>query len=161
MLLRHYFLWNGRMGPAPKQIPCVTVFQQSLARTRQTGRHRTTRHGTGCEEKRKRRRQCGKNKSLPRPSTAVNHALPEEPLSETAPGPPSPRFSTPRIRTCPGHSNHALTLGDDTARRAWIEDGDGRARGMWALAACVPQAYARATEQRRQALREADFPLPA
>ena len=32
---------------------------------------------------------------------------------------------------------------------------------MWALAAYVPQAYTRATEQHRQALREAGFPLPA
>ena len=31
---------------------------------------------------------------------------------------------------------------------------------MWALAAYVPQAYARATEQHREALEEAGFPLP-
>ncbi|OLP95510.1 hypothetical protein AK812_SmicGene22336, partial [Symbiodinium microadriaticum] len=31
---------------------------------------------------------------------------------------------------------------------------------MWALAAYVPQAYARSTEQHREALREAGFPLP-
>ena len=31
---------------------------------------------------------------------------------------------------------------------------------MWALAAYVPQAYARATEQHREVLREAGFPLP-
>ena len=31
---------------------------------------------------------------------------------------------------------------------------------MWALAAYVPQAYARATKQHRQTLREAGFPLP-
>ena len=30
---------------------------------------------------------------------------------------------------------------------------------MWALAAYVPQAYARATEQHRESLQEADFPL--
>ena len=31
---------------------------------------------------------------------------------------------------------------------------------MWALAAYVPQAYARATELHQEALREAGFPLP-
>ena len=50
------------MGPAPKQIPCATIFQQSLykkpnesgrqdsdgfAPTAPTGRHGTTLHGTG------------------------------------------------------------------------------------------------------------------
>ncbi|CAE7886694.1 unnamed protein product, partial [Symbiodinium necroappetens] len=42
------------------------------------------------------------------------------------------------------------------ARRYHTHEGS-----MWALAAYVPQAYARATEQHRQALREAGFPLPA
>ena len=32
---------------------------------------------------------------------------------------------------------------------------------MWALAAYVPQAYARSTEQHREKLRQAGFPLPA
>ena len=35
----------------------------------------------------------------------------------------------------------------------WLSD-------KWALAAYVPQAYARTTEQHREALREAGFPLP-
>ena len=104
------------------------------------------------------------------------------------------------IQNMPGHSNHALALGDYTGGRMWIEDDEGDStawladkkvgrelRGrwldmhdkpvsfdarryhmvephegsMWALAAYVPQAYARATEQHRQALREAGFPLPA
>ena len=103
------------------------------------------------------------------------------------------------IQNMPGHSNHALALGDYTGGRVWIEDdgGDSTAwladkkggrelRGrwldmhdnpvsfdarryhkvephegsMWALAAYVPQAYARATEQHREALEEAGFPLP-
>ena len=104
------------------------------------------------------------------------------------------------IQNMPGHSNHALALGEYTGGRVWIEDDEGDSaawledkkggrelRGrwldmhdkpvsfdarryhkvephegsMWALAAYVPQAYARATEQHRQALREAGFPLPA
>ena len=102
------------------------------------------------------------------------------------------------IQNMPGHSNHALALGEYTGGRVWIEDDEGGStawledkkggrelRGrwldmhdkpvsfdarryhkvephegsMWALAAYVPQAYARATEQHRQALREAGFPL--
>ena len=113
----------------------------------------------------------------------------------------NPRMGLHRdIQNMPGHSNHALALGDYTGGRVWIEDDEGDStawladkkggrelRGrwldmhdkpvsfdarryhmvephegsMWALAAYVPQAYARATEQHRQALREAGFPLPA
>ena len=113
----------------------------------------------------------------------------------------NPRMGLHRdIQNMPGHSNHALALGDYKGGRVWIEDdaGDSTAwladkkggrelRGrwldmhdkpvsfdarryhmvephegsMWALAAYVPQAYARATEQHRQALREAGFPFPA
>ena len=112
----------------------------------------------------------------------------------------NPRMGLHRdIQNMPGHSNHALALGDYTGGRVWIEDdgGDSTAwladkkggrelRGrwldmhdnpvsfdarryhkvephegsMWALAAYVPQAYARATEQHREALEEAGFPLP-
>ena len=103
------------------------------------------------------------------------------------------------IQNMPGHSNHALALGEYTGGRVWIEDDEGGStawledkkggrelRGrwldmhdkpvsfdarryhkvephegsVWALAAYVPQAYARATEQHRQAQREAGFPLP-
>ena len=113
----------------------------------------------------------------------------------------NPRMGLHRdIQNMPGHSNHALALGEYTGGRVWIEDDEGDSpawledkkggrelRGrwldmhdkpvsfdarryhkvephegsMWALAAYVPQAYARATEQHRQALREAGFPLPA
>ena len=113
----------------------------------------------------------------------------------------NPRMGLHRdIQNMPGHSNHALALGEYTGGRVWIEDDEGDStawledkkggrelRGrwldmhdkpvsfdarryhkvephegsMWALAAYVPQAYARATEQHRQALREASFPLPA
>ena len=112
----------------------------------------------------------------------------------------NPRMGLHRdIQNMPGHSNHALALGDYTGGRVWIEDDEGdctawladkkggrelrgrwldmhdkpvsfdarryhmvepHARSMWALAAYVPQAYARATEQHREALRQAGFPLP-
>ena len=112
----------------------------------------------------------------------------------------NPRMGLHRdIQNMPGHSNHALALGDYTGGRVWVEDDEGDStawladkkgarelRGrwvdmhdkpvsfdarryhmvephegsMWALAAYVPQAYARATEQHREALREAGFPRP-
>ena len=110
----------------------------------------------------------------------------------------NPRMGLHRdIQNMPGHSNHALALGDYTGGRVWIEDDEGDSTAwlddkkggrelwtcttspsasmlaaiishkvephegsMWALAAYVPQAYARATEQHREALREAGFPLP-
>ena len=87
----------------------------------------------------------------------------------------NPRMGLHRdIQNMPGHSNHALALGEYTGGRVWIEDDEGDStawladkkggrelRGsMWALAAYVPQAYARATEQHREALRQAGFPLP-
>ena len=112
----------------------------------------------------------------------------------------NPRMGLHRdIQNMPGHSNHALALGDYTGGRVWIEDDEGDStawledkkggrelRGrwldmhdkpgsfdarryhmvephegsMWALAAYVPQAYARATEQHKKALRDASFPLP-
>ncbi|OLP80782.1 hypothetical protein AK812_SmicGene38759 [Symbiodinium microadriaticum] len=105
----------------------------------------------------------------------------------------NPRMGLHRdIQNMPGHSNHALALGEYTGGRVWIEDDEGDSpawledkkggrelRGrwldmhdkpvsfdarryhkvephegsMWALAAYVPQAYARATEQHRQACR--------
>ena len=53
---------------------------------------------------------------------------------------------------------HDKSVSFDARRYHKVEPHEG---SMWALAAYVPQAYARATEQHRQALREAGFPLPA
>ena len=53
---------------------------------------------------------------------------------------------------------HDQPVSFDARRYHMVEPHEG---SMWALAAYVPQAYARATEQHRQALREAGFPLPA
>ncbi|CAE7236559.1 unnamed protein product [Symbiodinium sp. CCMP2592] len=53
---------------------------------------------------------------------------------------------------------HEKPVSFDARRYHMVEPHEG---SMWALAAYVPQAYARATEQHRQALREAGFPLPA
>ena len=53
---------------------------------------------------------------------------------------------------------HDKPVSFDARRYHKVEPHEG---SMWALAAYVPQAYARATEQHRQALREAGFPLPA
>ena len=53
---------------------------------------------------------------------------------------------------------HDKPVSFDARRYHMVEPHEG---SMWALAAYVPQAYARATEQHRQALREASFPLPA
>ena len=52
---------------------------------------------------------------------------------------------------------HDKPVSFDARRHHKVEPHEG---SMWALAAYVPQAYARATEQHRQALREAGFPLP-
>ena len=50
---------------------------------------------------------------------------------------------------------HDKPVSFDARRYHKVEPYEG---SMWALAAFVPQAYARATEQHRQALREAGFP---
>ena len=100
-----------------------------------------------------------------------------------------PRMGLHRdIQNMAGHLNHALALGNYAGGRVWIEDderdsaawlatkkGERELRGfdarryhmvephegnMWALAAYVPRAYGRATEQHQIALREAGFPLP-
>ncbi|CAE7681717.1 unnamed protein product [Symbiodinium necroappetens] len=52
---------------------------------------------------------------------------------------------------------HDKPVSVDARRYHMVEPHEG---SMWALAAYVPQAYARASEQHRQALREAGFPLP-
>ena len=52
---------------------------------------------------------------------------------------------------------HDTPVSFDARRYHMVEPHEG---SMWALAAYVPQAYARATEQHQQALREAGFPLP-
>ena len=52
---------------------------------------------------------------------------------------------------------HDKPVSFDARRYHMVEPHQG---SMWALAAYVPQAYARATDQHRQALREAGFPLP-
>ena len=52
---------------------------------------------------------------------------------------------------------HDKPVSFDARRYHMVEPHQG---SMWALAAYVPQAYARSTEQHRQALREAGFPLP-
>ncbi|OLP85442.1 hypothetical protein AK812_SmicGene33582 [Symbiodinium microadriaticum] len=52
---------------------------------------------------------------------------------------------------------HDKPVSFDARRYHMVEPHEG---SMWALAAYVPPAYARATEQHRQALREAGFPLP-
>ena len=52
---------------------------------------------------------------------------------------------------------HDKPVSFDARRYHMVEPHEG---SMWALAAYVPQAFARATEQHRQALREAGFPLP-
>ena len=52
---------------------------------------------------------------------------------------------------------HDKPVSFDARRYHMVEPHEG---SMWALAAYVPQAYARAMEQHRQALREAGFPLP-
>ncbi|OLQ10984.1 hypothetical protein AK812_SmicGene5193 [Symbiodinium microadriaticum] len=51
---------------------------------------------------------------------------------------------------------HDKPVSFDARRYHKVEPHEG---SMWALAAYVPQAYARATEQHRQALREVGFPL--
>ena len=53
---------------------------------------------------------------------------------------------------------HDKSVSFDVRRYHKVEPHEG---SMWALAAYVPQAYARATEQHWQALREAGLPLPA
>ena len=52
---------------------------------------------------------------------------------------------------------HDKPVSFDARRYHKVEPHEG---SMWALAAYVPQAYARATEQHRKALRGAGFPLP-
>ena len=52
---------------------------------------------------------------------------------------------------------HVKPVSFDARRYHKVEPHEG---SMWALAAYVPQAYARSTEQHREALREAGFPLP-
>ena len=52
---------------------------------------------------------------------------------------------------------HDKPVSFDARRYHMVEPHEGN---MWALAAYVPQAYSWATEQHRQALREAGFPLP-
>eukprot|EP00439_Symbiodinium_sp_Y106_P006127 s8716_g1.t1 len=52
---------------------------------------------------------------------------------------------------------HDKPVSFDARRYHMVEPHES---SMWALAAYVPQAYARATEWHRQALREAGFPLP-
>ena len=52
---------------------------------------------------------------------------------------------------------HDKPVSFDARRYHMVEPHEG---SMWALAAYVPQAYTRSTEQHRQALREAGFPLP-
>ena len=52
---------------------------------------------------------------------------------------------------------HDKPVSFDARRYHMVEPHEG---SMWALAAHVPQTFARATEQHRQALREAGFPLP-
>ena len=53
---------------------------------------------------------------------------------------------------------HDKPVSFDARRYHMVEPHES---SMWALAAYVPQAYARATEQHREALEEAGFPLPA
>ena len=52
---------------------------------------------------------------------------------------------------------HDNPVSFDARRYHQVEPHEG---SMWALAAYVPQAYARATEQHWEALEEAGFPLP-
>ncbi|CAE7353893.1 unnamed protein product [Symbiodinium sp. CCMP2592] len=65
-----------------------------------------------------------------------------------------------RGRELPGRwlDMHDKPVSFDARRYHMVEPHEG---SMWALAAYVPQAYARATEQHREALREAGFPLPS
>ena len=53
---------------------------------------------------------------------------------------------------------HDKPVSFDARRYHMVEPHEG---SMWALAAYVPQAYACSTEQHREKLREAGFPLPA
>ena len=56
-----------------------------------------------------------------------------------------------------GMDMHDNPVSFDARRYHKVEPHEG---SMWALAAYVPQAYARATEQHGEALEEAGFPLP-
>ena len=81
--------------------------------------------------------------------------------SKTTKGTPRPGWKTRRAAgSCEGGGwdMHDKPVSFDARRYHKVEPHEG---SMWALAAYVPQAYARATEQHRQALREAGFPLPS